>query len=87
MSPRVNYVDGMSATQGRLRGQLRQLADAIDPAAEPLTFLGSVTDLAQQADLIRNRLAYECVQAGASYADVARQLGISREAVRKRYGR
>ncbi|PZE26467.1 MULTISPECIES: helix-turn-helix domain-containing protein [unclassified Curtobacterium] len=60
-------------------------ADAGDD--DPFTALGAVRDLRREVDRVEAIAARRARNAGASWQEIATLLGVSRQAVHKKYGR
>jgi hypothetical protein len=64
----------------------RALVSALDDP-DPLQALAAVAALTREADRIAAVLVRRARNAGCTWAQVAEALGVSRQAVHKRYGR
>lgn len=76
-----------NADAGEVLYQQRRRAVGVDPAALPtLRELGQVVGQVQDLEERRDRLVREARERGATWAQLGGVLGVSQQAVQKRYG-
>jgi hypothetical protein len=63
------------------------LARARAGAVSPLERLGAVTVTSDALEVFRRRLVVQALAAGATWAEIGRGLGVTRQAAHQRYGR
>lgn len=63
------------------------LANLAADATDPLTALRAVASLRSLADLLEYRHVEEAIRAGRTWAEIAAALGVTRQAVHKKYAK
>ena len=63
------------------------LANLAADATDPLTALRAVASLRSLADMLEYRHVEEAIRAGRTWAEIAAALGVTRQAVHKKYAK